>query len=300
MHYDYGYLRQTEGTDGDHVDVYVGPNTKSEKVFVIDQNKKPPYQVRGGWPDFDEQKVMLGFDSAKEAKAAYLKQYNDPRFFRSLKEMPMEEFRQKVLDRENHGKKIAARRRVLLELNLAKLSKGEPVLGENTPAVTKLPELTPYSRATHTNKDEKAADQQMGKAASTAQRRHPEIEKVAAVFCDDYEYLTEREKNAVVGALARMFGSGARASLRQGAGNLSRALKSGGGELGQKVKQRVQALPPKWNPTTAKNKALLTAGATGGAGLYATYKGIGAATDLARREPTPMAPQQYRGLRRTF
>lgn len=101
MHYPYGYIRLTKGTDGDHVDVYIGPDEDAENVFVIDQMKKPDFKT------FDEQKVMLGFKSAADAKAAYLKQYNDPGFFGSMKSMPFEEFKMKVLSKKNFGEKIA-------------------------------------------------------------------------------------------------------------------------------------------------------------------------------------------------
>lgn len=101
MHYDYGYIRLTEGTDGDHVDVYIGPDEDAENVFIVDQMKKPDFKT------FDEQKCMLGFKTEAEAKAAYLKQYDDPRFFGSIKSMPVEEFKMKVLDKKNHGEKIA-------------------------------------------------------------------------------------------------------------------------------------------------------------------------------------------------
>lgn len=108
MHFDYGYIRRTEGTDGDHVDVYVGPDTDTAtRVFIVDQMKKPDFKA------FDEQKVMLGFRNAESAKAAYLKQYDDPRFFGSMREMSVEEFRDKVLDTANHGKKIAQEERVV-------------------------------------------------------------------------------------------------------------------------------------------------------------------------------------------
>lgn len=101
MHADYGYIRLTEGTDGDHVDVYLGPNEQAEEVYIIDQMKKPDFK------EFDEQKCMLGFDSAEAAKALYLKQYDNPKFFGKMKAMPFEEFKMKVLDKSNHGKKIA-------------------------------------------------------------------------------------------------------------------------------------------------------------------------------------------------
>lgn len=101
MHHAYGYIRRTEGTDGDHVDVYVGPNHASTRVFIVNQMKKPDFK------EFDEQKVMLGWDRPEDAKDAYLKQYNNPKFFGSMKEMALEEFQRKVLDKSFHGKKIA-------------------------------------------------------------------------------------------------------------------------------------------------------------------------------------------------
>jgi diguanylate cyclase (GGDEF)-like protein len=33
----YGYIRKTEGKDGDHVDAFVGPNPGSPSIFVVDQ-----------------------------------------------------------------------------------------------------------------------------------------------------------------------------------------------------------------------------------------------------------------------
>lgn len=110
MHADYGYIRRTEGTDGDHVDVYLGPNEDAPMVYIINQVKKPEGSVKGDgrtWSGFDEQKCMLGFASAEAAKALYLKQYDDPRFFGSMKQMAFDEFASKVLDKENHGEKIA-------------------------------------------------------------------------------------------------------------------------------------------------------------------------------------------------
>jgi hypothetical protein len=59
-----------------------------------------------GFKEYDEDKVMLGFDTAEEAKAAYIKQYNDPRFFGDMKKLPMEEFKAKVMNKKNQGKMI--------------------------------------------------------------------------------------------------------------------------------------------------------------------------------------------------
>jgi hypothetical protein len=98
MHYSYGYVRGSKGTDGDHVDVYLGPNEESDRVFIVHQQKAPEFK------EYDEDKVMLGFDSVDEAKAAYLKQYDNPKFFGSMSEMSFEEFSDKVTDKGSHGK----------------------------------------------------------------------------------------------------------------------------------------------------------------------------------------------------
>lgn len=91
MKYPYGYIRRTKGTDGDHVDVYVGPNERAKYVYIVNQNKAPDFTK------FDEQKCMLGFLSENAAKTAYLAHYDNPKFLGSITRMPYEEFRDKVL-----------------------------------------------------------------------------------------------------------------------------------------------------------------------------------------------------------
>lgn len=68
MNNDYGYIRGTEGVDGDHIDVFLSDNPETGDVFVIDQVN----------PDgtFDEHKVMYGFKSALAAKRAYMANYS--------------------------------------------------------------------------------------------------------------------------------------------------------------------------------------------------------------------------------
>ncbi len=68
----YGYVKRTEGADGDHVDVYIGENPESEKVFIVDQN-----DANSG--KFDEHKVILGANSLDEAKALYSAGFSDGR-----------------------------------------------------------------------------------------------------------------------------------------------------------------------------------------------------------------------------
>jgi len=102
MHHHYGEIRETEGTDGDKLDAYVGPNHDSSLVVVIHQCK----------PDtgaYDEDKVMLGFNSLEEAVGAYKNQYDKPGFYREGKHtvMPIGQFWRWVHDRKNKGKKVA-------------------------------------------------------------------------------------------------------------------------------------------------------------------------------------------------
>lgn len=60
----YGYIRRTEGADGEQVDVYVGPQEDSQRVFIVDQ-------VNQQDGSFDEHKVMLGYPDMDAAIAAY-------------------------------------------------------------------------------------------------------------------------------------------------------------------------------------------------------------------------------------
>lgn len=91
MHHHYGYIRGTRGADGDHYDCYVGPNEAATHAFIV-TTMCPPDFTRP-----DEQKAMLGFDSAEAARAAYLLHYDDPRFCGDVRTMPMAEFKAKVM-----------------------------------------------------------------------------------------------------------------------------------------------------------------------------------------------------------
>ena len=71
MPVDYGYIKKTEGADGDNVDVSIGPNPDGAKdVYVIDQK-----DAKTG--AFDEHKSMLGFDTPEQALAAYRASFSD-------------------------------------------------------------------------------------------------------------------------------------------------------------------------------------------------------------------------------
>ena len=69
MNNTYGYIRGTKGVDGDHIDVFLGPDMNSDMVYVVDQ-----VNTDGS---FDEHKVMMGFPSLEDARSAYLSNYEE-------------------------------------------------------------------------------------------------------------------------------------------------------------------------------------------------------------------------------
>lgn len=89
MHYDYGYIKGTEGVDGDHIDVYLSDNPTSGNVYVVDQiNQKTG--------KFDEHKVMYGFPSEEAAVEAYKGQYEKGWKVGTVTEVSREDFKKWV------------------------------------------------------------------------------------------------------------------------------------------------------------------------------------------------------------
>ncbi|AWD92401.1 hypothetical protein [Xanthomonas phage Carpasina] len=60
----YGFIKGTQGADGDEVDCFIGQNLSSSKVFIINQ-----VDVNSG--EFDEHKCMIGYSDWDSARAAY-------------------------------------------------------------------------------------------------------------------------------------------------------------------------------------------------------------------------------------
>ncbi|MCX4033915.1 LPD38 domain-containing protein [Aeromonas caviae] len=87
MAHDYGYIKRTQGADGDHVDVFIGDKPESEMVYVVDQ-------VDPKTGKFDEHKVMLGFYDEAAARAGYLANYEQGwKGLGAIKAMPLDEFK---------------------------------------------------------------------------------------------------------------------------------------------------------------------------------------------------------------
>lgn len=65
----YGRIEGTKGADGDALDVFLGPDyAKGLDVYVVSQ-------VDPDTEEFDEHKVMMGYASKADARAAYLRNY---------------------------------------------------------------------------------------------------------------------------------------------------------------------------------------------------------------------------------
>jgi hypothetical protein len=66
----YGYIKRTEGADKDHLDIYLGPHIRSDKVYVVNQ-------INADTGKFDEHKIFLGFRNLKHALETYEKAFSD-------------------------------------------------------------------------------------------------------------------------------------------------------------------------------------------------------------------------------
>lgn len=71
----YGYIKQTDGADGDHVDCFIGRAPTVNRVFVIDQREPVVDQEEIG--AFDEHKVMFGFKDLASAMNTYCDAFSD-------------------------------------------------------------------------------------------------------------------------------------------------------------------------------------------------------------------------------
>ncbi len=86
MAHDYGYIDGTIGSDGDELDVFLGPDLSSPLIYIVQQN-------RPGTNDFDEHKLMLGFSSLESAREGYMANYQQGwQGLRHIQELPVDGF----------------------------------------------------------------------------------------------------------------------------------------------------------------------------------------------------------------
>lgn len=103
MKADYGYVPNTiaEG-DEERLDVYIGSHKDSDKVYVVEQ-------VRKDTGEFDEYKVLLGFNSLEEAEELYEYQIKDGDVeMDDIGEVPFDYIFDKLGDETKQDEKVAA------------------------------------------------------------------------------------------------------------------------------------------------------------------------------------------------
>lgn len=92
----YGYIRGTKGADGEPVDCYVGSNSESPTAYVVRQKDDAG--------KYDEDTVMLGFNSAAEAKKDILQHYDDSKYVGKVIPLAMERLKELVEEKDDHTK----------------------------------------------------------------------------------------------------------------------------------------------------------------------------------------------------
>lgn len=106
MRHDYGYIKGTEGADGDHVDVFLGPHLDSELVFVVDQ-----VSASGR---FDEHKVVLGAQSEDEARDVYSSNYPAGWRIGPIATLTVEQFKKWLADGDTTSRAVPQLRFMVL------------------------------------------------------------------------------------------------------------------------------------------------------------------------------------------
>jgi inorganic pyrophosphatase-like protein len=101
MRFPYGYIPGTEGTDGDALDVFVGPNENAAYAYVV-------HCMKPETGDFDEDKVMLGFNSSERAEEVFRQHYDDPKFFGGIVRIPMWRFHKIAFVKKHTTEKLVA------------------------------------------------------------------------------------------------------------------------------------------------------------------------------------------------
>ena len=86
MLYAYGFVEGTNGTDGDELDVFVGPVADAPTAFIVHQQNP-----RTGL--YDEDKVMLGFPDEATALRAYRAHFDRPDFEVAVSPITVEHFK---------------------------------------------------------------------------------------------------------------------------------------------------------------------------------------------------------------
>lgn len=88
---DYGFFPGTKDHDGEELDVFLGEDPSSDRVWVIRQNKHDG--------SFDEHKIMMGFEFEGDAMRAYT-DHIPVNLMAGVEEMSVDSFTRKFLKKK--------------------------------------------------------------------------------------------------------------------------------------------------------------------------------------------------------
>ncbi len=91
MYADYGFFNGTKGRDGDEVDCFVGPMKDAKEVYVVHMRDLGPVKEQRE----DEDKCMVGYQSADAARSAFLMHY-PATFYGGMTCLPVSDFKKRL------------------------------------------------------------------------------------------------------------------------------------------------------------------------------------------------------------
>ena len=183
----YGYIRGTEGVDGDHIDVFLSNDIdgwNGRKVFVVDQYNEDD--------TFDEHKVMLGFNEADDAEAAYFANYDRDwakKHKAVLTGVNLEEFEKWIESSHRKTKAFAEYASVKKETVAVATTPVRVEQSANTQAAEN--EAYTIEPAQYTTKRGKVLDMQLVKFQSELRK---EVQKHVSMFAKEMKGWWDREK----------------------------------------------------------------------------------------------------------
>ena len=183
----YGYIRGTEGVDGDHIDVFLSDDIdewNGRKVFVVDQ-----YNEDGS---FDEHKVMLGFNEADDAEAAYFANYDKDwakKHKAVVTAVNLEDFEKWIESSHRKTKAFAEYASVKKETVAVATTPVKVEQSANTQAAEN--EAYTIEPAQYTTKRGKVLDMQLVKFQSELRK---EVQKHVSMFAKEMKGWWDREK----------------------------------------------------------------------------------------------------------
>ena len=180
----YGYIRGTEGVDGDHIDVFLSDDIDGwdgHNVFVVDQ--------RNADGSFDEHKVMLGFNDINDAEAAYMSNYEEGwQGLGAITGVSIEEFEKWIASSHRKTKAFAEYKSVKTSEGQSASGLAEAPVKAETPTISQESEQVsdqdnaPYTiaPAQYTTKKGKVLDMHLVKFAGTLTKEQQRAAKELA------------------------------------------------------------------------------------------------------------------------